>query len=175
MMTDYEQHHRMMMGLAGFWDNYVTPTGPGPNSNPVDRLGWGNQQDTPVDWAQVMHEERMRIWAEEYAEMDDDWSVGTFDSARKEEESRVETFDQMLHRIDWVERNGVFRTLHPIGNSFYMLPGCNPVKVQDSNYLERMIGHEDRKEASLNKELGFLNLRYGELGRLRRRLEARDF
>ena len=134
-MTNYEQQQRMMMGLTGFWDNYVTPTGPVTNSNPLDRQGWGSPHDTPVDWNQVAHEERMRIWAREEAEVDEDGSVGGFDFALEEEESRVENFQEMLDRIDWVERNGLFRTLHPNGNSSYMLPGCNPIKVKDRGYL----------------------------------------
>ena len=73
-----------------------------------------------------------------------------------------------------MERNGVFRTLHPDGRPSNMLPGCNEVKVQDRSYLERMINHEERKEARLNEELGFLIWRYGELGRMRQRLEARE-
>ena len=48
-MTDYERHQRRIMRLEGFWDNYVTPTGPGPDSNPQDRQGWGSPHDTPVD------------------------------------------------------------------------------------------------------------------------------
>ena len=173
MMTDYERHQRRIMRLEGFQDNYVTPTGPGPISNPVDRLGWGNQQDTPIDWTQVRHEERMRIWAEEDAEMDDNGSVETFDSAL-EEESRVETFDQMLDRIDWVERNGVFRTLHPSDSSSYNLPGCNPTKVEDRVYLERMIDHEkrERKQGWSQKSIFYWKLT--DLGRLRNRLESRN-
>ena len=55
-----------------------------------------------------------------------------------------------------------------------MLPGCNPVKVRDRSYLERMISHKERKEARLEEEVGFFDWKYGVLGRLRRRLEARN-
>ena len=121
-MTDYERHARRHMRLevpsdtevAGFWDNNVTPTAPWPDYNAQNRQGWGTKHDIPVDWKKVAHEERMKIWREEEAEkMDEEASVETYDSAL-EEESRVESSKEMLARIDWVERNGIHRTLHPI-------------------------------------------------------------
>ena len=61
----------------------------------------------------------------------------------------------MLARIDWVNRNGVLRTLHPIGNSSDNLQGCDLEKVKDKVYLERMIKHEERKEYRLEEEIVF--------------------
>ena len=160
-MTDYERQ------LTSFWDNYIIPT---------DKQGWESPHDTPVDWNQVArevaHEERMRNWAREEADADDD-SVGTFDSALEEEESRVESFEEMLERIDWVERNGVFRTLYPIGRPSNMLPGCGGDKVRDPDYLHRMIAHEERKEFRIGEEIGFFNWKIEQLGNLRNRLEVK--
>ena len=116
---------------------------------------WVSPHDAEVDWQQVAHEERMRNWIVEDAVMDDEGSVETFDSALEEEESRVESFKEMLTRIDWVEKYGVCRTLHPEGNSSYMLPGCNQIKVADRGYLEKMIKHEERKEYRLEEEIIF--------------------
>ena len=87
------------------------------------------------------HKERMKIWQEEEALMDDQASVETFDSAL-EEESRVESSKEMLAKIDWVERKWVLRTLQPIGNLSDNLQGFDPEKVKDKVYLERIIKHE---------------------------------
>ena len=181
MMTDYERQARRVMGLevpsdtevTGLWDNYVTPTGPSPDSKPQDSKEWGDKTDVPVDWKKVAHEERMKIWREEEEKMDDEASVKTFDSAL-EEESRVESSREMLARIDWVERNGVQRTLHPINNSSHHLAGCDPKKITDEVYLEKMIKHEGRKVNRLEEEIGFFRWKLNDLGRLRKRLEVRE-
>ena len=73
-------------------------------------------------------------------------------------------------RINWVESYGEFRTLYPIDNLTYMLPGCGGKKVKNFDYLIRMIRHEERKEGRINEEIIQAEWKVAESKRLKNKL-----
>ena len=65
-------------------------------------------------------------------------------------------------------------TLHPIKRLNYMLPGRGGTKVRNTDYLNRMIAHEGRKELRLQQEIEFVDWNIDQLGNLRNRLEVKN-
>ena len=75
-------------------------------------------------------------------EVDDEYSVYTFESAL-DEDDRGENIHEMHRRMELIVSYGEFRTLHPIDHLNYMLPVWGSDKITNYHYLMRMIQHEE--------------------------------